>query len=139
MSMAVVDRAELERALDQLRAARTEDANVRAAADAIERALNGSDTRTLLTPAEAADALGVGSANIVKYWAKTGYIHDVKRDGGAMIPVAEVERIMDEDRVRDMRAATKLDELTSELGREMTDEEMEELSVSRPGKPPWQR
>ena len=133
MTMAVVDRA----ALEQLRAARTENADVQAAVATLERALNGSEGRKLLTTTEAADALGVRSVNIVKYWVKTGYIHGVKHDERTMIPVSEVERIMDEDRVRDMRAADKLDEATNELGRPMTDEEMEILAASRPGKLPW--
>jgi len=133
MTMAVVDRA----ALEQLRAARTENADVQAAVATLERALNGSEGRKLLTTTEAADALGVRSVNIVKYWVKTGYIHGVKHDERTMIPVSEIERIMDEDRVRDMRAADKLDEATNELGRPMTDEEMEMLAASRPGKLPW--
>jgi len=133
MTMAVVDRA----ALEQLRAARTEDADVQAAVATLERALKGSEGRTLLTTTEAADALGVRSVHIVKYWVKTGYIHGVKHDERTMIPVSEVERIMDEDHVRDMRAADKLDEATNELGRPMTDEEMEILAASRPGKLPW--
>jgi len=133
MTMAVVDRA----ALEQLRAARTENPDVQAAVATLERALNGSEGRKLLTTTEAADTLGVRSVNIVKYWVKTGYIHGVKHDERTMIPVSEVERIMDEDRVRDMRAADKLDEATNELGRPMTDEEMEILAASRPGKLPW--
>ncbi len=137
MTMAVVDRAALERALEQLKAARTENADVQAAVATLECALNGSEGRKLLTTTEAADALGVRSVNIVKYWVKTGYIHGVKHDERTMIPVSEVERIMDEDRVRDMRAADKLDEATNELGRPMTDEEMEILAASRPGKLPW--
>ncbi len=76
MTMAVVDRA----ALEQLRAARTENADVQAAVATLERALNGSEGRKLLTTTEAADALGVRSVNIVKYWVKTGYIHGVKHD-----------------------------------------------------------
>ncbi len=133
MTMAVVDRA----ALEQLRAARTENPDVQAAVATLERALNGSEGRKLLTTTEAADTLGVRSVNIVKYWVKTGYIHGVKHDERTMIPVSEVERIMDEDRVRDMRAADKMDEATNELGRPMTDEEMEILAASRPGKLPW--
>lgn len=137
MGMAIVDRAELERALAHLKAARSTDANIQAAADTIAHLFNGAGAQQLLTPAEAADALGVESAAVVSYWLKTDYLHGVKRDGRTMVPVAEVERIMDEDRVRNLRAANKLEELTSELGWDMTDEEMQELSASRPGTLPW--
>ncbi len=58
MTMAVVDRAALERALEQLRAARTENPDVQAAVATLERALNGSEGRKLLTTTEAADTLG---------------------------------------------------------------------------------
>lgn len=141
MSMAIVDRAELERALEQLKAARTEDACVKAATDTIERALNGADRRKLLTTTEAADALGVRSVNTIKYWVKTGYLQGVKRNERTMIPAAEIERIIDDDRVRQMRAAEELDDLTNELGlgRPMTDEEMQILEATRPGTLPWKR
>jgi len=49
MTMAVVDRA----ALEQLRAARTENADVQAAVATLERALNGSEGRKLLTTTDA--------------------------------------------------------------------------------------
>ena len=139
MNKTLVDRVELERALAQLKAAQVTDTHVRAAVDTIEHMLSEAEARTLLTTAEAADALGVRSVNTIKYWVKTGYIHGVKRNGGAMIPRSEVDRIMDEDRVRQMRSAAELDEMASELGRPMTDDEMRELSASRPGKLPWQR
>jgi len=80
MTMAVVDHAALERALEQLRAARTENADVQAAVATLECALNGSEGHRLLATTEAADILGVRSVNIVKYWVKTGYIHGVKHD-----------------------------------------------------------
>ena len=52
-------------------------------------------TRGLLTTEEAAEALGIGSINIVKRWVKIGYIHGVERDGHTLIPLPEIERIRD--------------------------------------------
>jgi hypothetical protein len=79
MTMAVVDHAALERALEQLRAARTENADVQAAVATLECALNGSEGHRLLATTEAADILGVRSVNIVKYCVLgKNMLHSVK-------------------------------------------------------------
>ncbi len=139
MDMAIVDRAQLEQALRRLQATQSSDANVRAAVDTLEHALNGAEARTLLTTAETAEALGVRSVNTVKYWVKTGYIHGVKRNERTMIPLSEIERIASDDRVRRIRSAGELDDATRELGRPMTDDEMQNLEAARPGRAPWAR
>jgi len=75
MTMAVVDHA----ALEQLRAARTENADVQAAVATLECALNGSEGHRLLATTEAADILGVRSVNIVKYCVLgKNMLHSVK-------------------------------------------------------------
>ncbi len=137
--MAIVDRAQLEQALRHLQATGSADANVRAAVDTLEHVLNGAEARTLLTTSEAAEALGVHSVNTVKYWVKTGYIQGVKRNERTMIPLSEIERITGDDRVRRIRVAGELDDATRELGRPMTDDEMQDLEAARPGKVPWAR
>jgi len=93
----------------------------------------------LLTTAEAAAALGIRSINTVKRWVKIGYINGVQRNGRTMIPVSEVERIRDDDRVRAQRALGKLQEEIADFGHDLTDAEMIALKETRPGRPPWER
>ncbi len=98
--MAALDRDEIKRSLALLETSAATDTNVKAAADALKRALREADADGLLTTTEAAAALGVRSINIMKRWVKTGYIHGVQRNGRTMIPVAEIKRIRDDDIAR---------------------------------------
>ncbi len=140
MSMTVLDRDEIEQSLALLETAAATDANVKAATDKLKRALREADRRSLLTTAEAAAALGIRSINTVKRWVKIGYINGVQRNGRTMIPVSEVERIRDDDRVRAQRALSKLQEEIADFGGDgLTDEEMEGLRATRPGRPPWEK
>ncbi len=140
MSMAVLDRDEIERSLALLETAAATDANVRAATDNLKRALREVDTRGLLSTTEAAEALGVRAITVVKWWVKIGYIHGVQHDGRTMILAAEIERIRDDDRVRAQRALSKPHEEIADFGGDgLTDEEMEGLRATRPGRPPWER
>ncbi len=140
MSMTVLDRDEIEQSLALLETAAATDANVKAATDKLKRALREADRRSLLTTAEAAAALGIRSINTVKRWVKIGYINGVQRNGRTMIPVSEVERIRDDDRVRAQRALSKLQEEIADFdGDGLTDEEMEGLRTTRPGRPPWEK
>jgi hypothetical protein len=139
MTMAVVKREELECTLDLLEASGTGDARVRAAAETLKRALRDAEARHLLTTAEAADALGIRSINTVKRWVKTGYVQGVQRNERIMIPVTEIERIHDDDRVRALRASSRLHEEVAEFsGLEgLSDDELAGLAATRPGRPPW--
>ncbi|MDB5058684.1 MAG: hypothetical protein JWO59_2156 [Chloroflexi bacterium] len=139
MGMAVVKREEIERTLDLLEASGTSDAHVRAAAETLKRALRDAEARHLLTTAEAAEALGIRSINTVKRWVKTGYIQGVQRNERIMIPVTEIERIHDDDRVRALRASSQLHEEVAEFsGHEgLSDEELAGMAATRPGRPPW--
>ena len=57
-----------------------------------------------------------------------------------MIPVSEIERIRDDDRVRAQQALSKLQEEIADFGGDgLTDEEMEGLRAMRPGRPPWEK
>jgi hypothetical protein len=139
MGMTVVKREEIVRTLDLLEASDTSDARVRAAAETLRRALRDAEARHLLTTAEAAEALGIRSINTVKRWVKTGYIHGVQRNERVMIPISEIERIQDDDRVRTVRASSQLHEEVADLsGPEgLSDDELEGLVSARPGRPPW--
>ena len=140
MSMTVLNREEIEQTLALLESAATDDANVRAAADTLKRALREAEARGLLTTAEAAEALGIRSINTVKRWVKIGYIHGVKRNERTMIPVSEVERIQNDDRVRAQRALSKLHEEIADFGGPdgLTQDEMDGLRAGRPGRLPWE-
>ena len=139
MSMTVLDREEIEQSLALLEATAMADANVKAAADKLRRALHEADAHNLLTTAEAAAALGIRSINTVKRWVKTGYLHGVQRNGRIMIPVSEIARIRDDDRVREQRAASLSQDEIADFGRELTDAELRALKAGRPGRPPWER
>ena len=139
MGMAVGKREEIERTLELLEASGANDARVRAAAETLRRALREAETRHLLTTAEAAEALGIRSINTVKRWVKTGYVRGVQRNERVMIPVTEIERIWDDDRVRALRASSQLhEEIADFTGPEgLSDDELAGLAAARPGRLPW--
>lgn len=139
MSMTVLDRQAIEQSLALLESAGATDANVKAAADTLKRALREADARTLLTTAEAASALGIRSINTVKRWVRTGYLHGVQRNERTLIPVAEIERIQNDDRVRELRALSALHDEIPDFGRALTDAELQALRTTRPGIPPWEK
>jgi len=107
----------------------------------IDQALKEIDGDRLLTTTEAAELLGVRSITTVKLWLRQGFIKSEMRGNRAMIPLSEVERVRDVARVRHIRVMGKLHEASAEFGvpEGLSDEELQSLSASRPGRLPWQR
>ncbi len=83
-----------------------------------------------------AASLEVGSAGVEVMRLFLAAEPDPSMAATAVLGMAHLTPLVDAD-PPDRRAADKLDEATNELGRPMTDEEMEILAASRPGKLPW--
>lgn len=134
MSMTAV-RKEL---LDDIQAS-LQAGDTQAALAKIAQARREADPDTLLTTTEAAQLLGIRSVNTVKRWLHSGYLQGVQIDSRTMIPLTEIDRIRDSDRVRTIRVSDRLHDASSEFGDDegMSDEQMLNLVASRPGKPPW--
>lgn len=91
-------------------------------------------------PASAVAAhLGVANPLMIELLVAHGDIRGVRRDGQYLVPLREVERVRDDPKIRYLRELDRLHDLTAGFGRRMTEEEMAELSASRPGTYPWQR
>lgn len=106
----------------------------------IDRALAELAPRRLLSPVEAAAALGIQSDLIVVLWCRSGFLACEATDGDPAIPVSEIERVMGNDEVEEMRASDRLHDMSAGLGSDegMSEEELEDLTASRPGRLPWQ-
>ena len=97
--------------------------------DPIIKALSSSEENTIGTE-QARKLLGVRSVNTVKRWLELGILAGQwdERSGRWRIPLADVLRL------RGMQQA-----LAEAGGEDLTDDELEALSATRPGTFPWQR
>lgn len=109
------------------------------AIDQLDRVLGELSPQHLLTSAEAAALLGVRSETIVRLWCRTGFLACVTQERGPLIPVSEVERVMESAEVRSIRRSDQLHDASAELGSEdgLDDDELLDLAAGRPGKLPW--
>ena len=95
-----------------------------------------------VTTTQAKELLGIGSVNTVKAMVAQGEIRGVTKHGNrTMIPLSEIQRLQDSEIVRGIQASDRAHDASAMLGNDagMSDEELEILSASRPGKSPWQQ
>lgn len=107
----------------------------------LDQALRQLEPTQLLPVDEIAHLLDIRSSAVVQYWARSGFLTGVSDEGTLLIPVSEVERVQDSERVRALRASDALHDASAELGDDagMSDEDLRVLEASRPGTPPWKR
>lgn len=135
--MSITDqRTILEEVRSYVREGRTDEA-----LEMIERSLKAMETDRLLTTTEAAHLLGIRSVNTLKLLCRSGEIGAVKRGNRLMIPLSEIERVQESERVRGLRASDRAYAASEKLGSDMglTSAQMEDLEASRPGRLPWER
>ncbi len=106
----------------------------------IVRMLWGTD-KPLLTTTEAAEVLGMRSVNTLKVLLRVENVRTVKHGNRAMIPLAELVRLHDSERVRRLQAIDRMHDDIADLGSDegMTEEQLESLEAGRPGTLPWKR
>lgn len=111
-----------------------------AAARTIDRTLQELNEDRLLTTTEAAALLGIRSVNTLKLLCRRGDIGYVTRGNRTMIPMSEVERVQESEKVRLVRTLEKRHAAIDDLGgpHDLSDEEMDDLQAARPGRLPWQ-
>lgn len=128
-------RADLRAIRSLLAAGETAEATLK-----LDETLESLGALHLLTTSEAAEILGIRSVNTLKALVRTENIPVVMHGNRMMIPLAEVERIQEGTGVRGIRAADIAHDAAEALGGPdgLSQEEMDALSASRPGTPPWQ-
>lgn len=112
-------------------------AEARAMAAHLREVLQGDP---LFTTTQAARMLDIRSLNTLKTLLKVEGVHTVPRGNRTMIPLSEILRIQNSERVRGIRATDRLHTLSEGLGTDegLSSEELEDLAAARPGKLPWQ-
>src|SRR5438552_604277 len=119
-------RTDLRGALESLDAG-----NIATAQAQVRHALDRLEPDQLLTTGEAADLLGVRSVNTVKHWCRIGILSGVTRNRRLMIPLAEIERVRNSERVR---AYTEAQSLHDRIGRLAGDDELNEVELALLGR-----
>jgi hypothetical protein len=113
----------------QLQEVETQHPDTAAALDPIIHALSGPEESTIGTE-HARRLLGVRSVNTIKRWIELGILDGRwdERSGRWQIPLADVLRLRGTQRA-----------LADAEGEDLTEEELDLLSSTRPGTFPWER
>jgi hypothetical protein len=127
---------------DNLRQARAqaEAGDTSAVIRTLDEALREIEPERLVTVEEAAILLRIQVVDVIKYWCRSGFLRCVRHDGLVAVPLSEIERIQGSGQVQAIRIADAYHDASSELGTEegLSDEELQMLSETRPGRLPWQ-
>jgi hypothetical protein len=105
----------------------------------LDQALAELSDHRLLTMQEAAQLLGVKSHEALAPIMHGNDVPLVWQADQPLVALSDVERVADSEWVRRMQELDRLYDLSGELGREMTQEEMDALEEGRPGQLPWKR
>ena len=97
------------------------------------------DRDRLLTTRQVADLLGIRSINTLKQLLRREQVPTVRRGNRTMVPLGEVERLQDSERVRGIRASDAAHDATGGLGvpEGLSRAQLEDLEAARPGRSPW--
>jgi hypothetical protein len=131
---------ELRERLEQIRAQVAAGATEEALRQ-IDAALQAIPRPRLLTMEEAAHVLGIRSPLIAELLLGLEGVKLTERGDEVLAELGEVERVFDSERARMTRADDKVHDMLEDFGgrTEMTEEELENLHLSRPGTLPWER
>ena len=105
----------------------------------LDQALTDLSDRRLLTMQEAAELLGVKSHEALAPIMRGNEVPIEWRDDRPLVALSDVERVAGSAWVRRMRELDRLHDHSSDLGREMTQGEMDALEAGRPEYLPWQQ
>jgi hypothetical protein len=105
----------------------------------VQRLVQALDADQLVTTTQAAKLLRVRSVNTVKLLLKQEGATTVSRGNRTMVPLSEIERIQDSERLRAIRRSDQIHDGTEVLGaaKGLSGSQMADLSKSRPGTLPW--
>jgi hypothetical protein len=106
----------------------------------IDRVLDELAPERLVTTDDAAQLLGIRSEYMVRLLCRTGFLDCRTEANRILVPVSEIDRVFDSRDLRDLRAVDNLHDASEEFGVPggLSEEELCELSASRPGSVPWQ-
>jgi hypothetical protein len=105
----------------------------------LDQALTDLSDSRLLTTQEAAELLGVKSPEALAPIMRGNDVPLEWQDGRPLVALSDVERVADSAWIQRMRELDRLHDLSSDLGREMTREEMDALEAGPPGHVPWRQ
>ncbi len=93
----------------------------------------------MLTTGEAGELLGIRSVNTIKAMISHSDLRGEKVGGRWLVPLSAVEEAAQLRKVQIVQAMERAMDELGDFGREMTEDEMEEMYAARPGTYPWER